>query len=312
MPKEREWKIFAQWAKDYGDWFNRGFALMPYFPRFHSLRRLIHKELTGIMLQKYWPLHEDESRTLVKKVLQDPDAFSDSIRHYSGSVILRVTYGYQTAPQNDKFLVLAEEAIAAFAETFQSGPWAVDVFPWLRHLPSWVPGMKFKQTAAAWHKISMEFAEGPFEWALANQTVAALSSFFLAMALYPEVQPIGPLGIPHLLTKDDIYRDYQLPAGSIVMANVWSILRDPLVFPDPDEFRLERLWTTKSARRGIRIEMRSFWACTGVHFAEASMFIAIATALSQCNIRDPINSRGEHIRKDVEYQTGTLRYSRHL
>lgn len=60
--------------------FNQGLALIPYSPRFHSLRRLIHKELTGIMLQKYWPLHEDESRTLVKKVLQDPDAFLDSIR----------------------------------------------------------------------------------------------------------------------------------------------------------------------------------------------------------------------------------------
>lgn len=110
--------------------------------------------------------------------------------------------------------------------------------------------------------------------------MATLSSFFLAMALYPEVQiaaqaeidsvltngrlpqlsdcsslpyiecvmrevlrwnPIGPLGarctrspitfaktpyigLPHLLTKDDVYRGHDLPAGSIVLANVWWVM----------------------------------------------------------------------------------------
>jgi cytochrome P450 len=155
-----------------------------------------------------------------------------------------------------------------------------------------------------------------------SQTVAALSSFFLAMALNPGVQataqaeldqvipsgrlpelsdrpslpyieclmrevlrwnPIVPLGqqqrtgtivissdhtvgLPHLLTKDDVYKDYDLPAGSIVMVNVWyvrtpvrrrldseltrilrSILRDPLLFPRPEEFRPERFMDGKRA-----------------------------------------------------------------
>lgn len=41
-----------------------------------------------------------------------------------------------------------------------------------------------------------------------------------------------------------------------------------------------------------RIEICSFRTCPGVHFAQASMFIAMATALAQCNISDPIDSRG--------------------
>ncbi|KAJ7618949.1 cytochrome P450 [Mycena rosella] len=370
--------------------FSRGLGLLPYSPRFLSLRRLIHKELTGNMLQKYWPLHEEESRILINKILLDPALFLDSIRHYSGSVILRVAYGYQTAPENDKFLVLAEQVMGAFSLASQPGAWTVDVIPWLRHLPSWIPGMKFKRTAAIWAKLHMQVVDAPFEWALTHQdssllvqpnfvstilshspdalseddrdlllwasaslfgggadtTVAVLSTFFLAMALYPEVQaaaqaelakvvpsgrlpqlsdrpslpyiecvmrevlrwkPIAPLGLPHLLTKDDIYRDYDLPAGSIVMVNVWSILRDPLIFPDPEEFRPERFMNDKRALDTVAcIFGFGRRACPGVHFAEASMFIAIATALSQCNISDPINSRGERVRNDVEYQTGTI------
>jgi hypothetical protein len=51
-------------------------------PRLLSLRRLIHKELTVNGLQKYWPLHEDESRILIEKVLLDPWRLLDYIRQY--------------------------------------------------------------------------------------------------------------------------------------------------------------------------------------------------------------------------------------
>ncbi|KAJ7472154.1 cytochrome P450 [Mycena latifolia] len=418
MPKDHEWKTFAEWAKNYGDCvyfhvfgqpivildsltaahdlldqrtgFSQGIGLMPYSPHFLRLRRLIHKELTSNMLQKYWPLHEDESRILIKKILADPSLFLDSIRHYSGSVILRATYGYQTAPRNDKFLVLAEEVMAAFSLASQPGAWVVDFLPWLRHLPSWFPGMKFKQTAAMTRDVDTPLLVQPnfvstilsqspdalaeddrdlLLWASsslfggmayflkimnapdfipggADTTVAVLSTFFLAMALYPEVQAkaqaeldkvvlsgrlpqlsdrpslpyieclmrevlrwksIAPLGLPHLLTKDDIYKDYHLPKGSIVMVNVWSILRDPTIFPDPHEFRPERFINDQRALDSVAaIFGFRRRACPGVHFAEASMFIAIATALSQCNISDPVDSRGEQLRNDVEYQTGTI------
>ncbi|KAJ7748815.1 cytochrome P450, partial [Mycena maculata] len=116
------------------------------------------------------------------------------------------------------------------------------------------------------------------------------------------------IGVPHLLVKDDVYGNYQLPAGSIVMANVWSILRDPAVFPDPQEFRPEHFLNDK---RALDVATCIFGfgrrSCPGVHFAETSMFIAIATALSQCKVSDPTNFRGEKINKDVEYQTGTIR-----
>ncbi|KAJ7748816.1 cytochrome P450, partial [Mycena maculata] len=229
--------------------FAQALALMPYSPRLLSLRRLIHKELNGNVLQRYWPLHEEESRILVKKVLQDPRLFLESIRHYAGSVILRVTYGYQTAPQNDKFLLLAEKVMAAFSLASQPGAWVVDILPWLRHLPSWCPGTNFKQTAAVWNQMHMEVVEGPFDWALSNQdspdlvqpnfvstilsqspaalsaddrelllwasaslfgggadtTVAAISSFFLAMALYPDVQSAAQAEV------DRVVADGRLP-----------------------------------------------------------------------------------------------------
>ena len=35
------------------------------------------------------------------------------------------------------------------------------------------------------------------------------------------LQSVTPLAIPHLSTKDDIYKGYHIPKGSIVLPNAW-------------------------------------------------------------------------------------------
>lgn len=129
--------------------------LMPYTDRFRQLRRLITKELSGNALRKYWPMHEEESRALIRNIASDPRSLFASIRQYvsepmdsdigrtynhlivcsySGSVILKVTYGYQTAPSDDPFLVLAKQVMAAFSRASQPGAWMVDLIPWCQFL----------------------------------------------------------------------------------------------------------------------------------------------------------------------------------
>lgn len=34
---------------------------------------------------------------------------------------------------------------------------------------------------------------------------------------------IAPIGVPHLLTEDDEYKGYYIPAGSVVIANAWYV-----------------------------------------------------------------------------------------
>ncbi|KAF7336093.1 Cytochrome P450 [Mycena venus] len=304
MPKDHEWKTFSEWARAYGGdcvyfhvlgqpivvlgslvaahdllnqkvmageltGFARGLALMPYSARFQSLRRLIHKELSGNMLQKnlifFWiPFASTFSLSI----------HCDAISHnpsYAGSVILRVTYGYQTAPRDDKFLLLAERVMAAFSLASQPGAWAVDIIPWrrsfgkfataiidhlfsclVRHLPSWLPGTKFKQTAAIWAQLNMDVVEGPFNWALAHQspdvlseddqdlplwaaaslfgggadtTVAALSSFFLAMALYPEVQAAAQAELDRVLSPGQLPRLSDRPSLPYIECLMREVLR---------------------------------------------------------------------------------------
>ncbi|TFK39023.1 cytochrome P450 [Crucibulum laeve] len=113
----------------------------------------------------------------------------------------------------------------------------------------------------------------------ADTTVSVISSFFLAMTLYPEVQkkaqieletvvgntclpqnsdlprlpylaavvkellrwnPVAPIAIPHRAMADDVYRGYHIPKDSVVIANSWAVLHDPSLYPSPHEFSPER------------------------------------------------------------------------
>jgi cytochrome P450 len=73
-------------------------------------------------------------------------------------------------------------------------------------------------------------------------------------------RPVAPLGVPRRTTKvsssvsvslltscmkriwtqDDVYEGYFIPKGTIVLANIWAMNRDPALFPDYEEFRPER------------------------------------------------------------------------
>ncbi|KAF8879274.1 cytochrome P450 [Infundibulicybe gibba] len=112
-----------------------------------------------------------------------------------------------------------------------------------------------------------------------DTTVSYVHTFFLAMAMYPEVQKkaqaeidsvtggarlpcfddrdslpyvnaiikevlrwqvVAPLAATHASTEEDVYEGYRIPKDSIVIGNAWAILHDPIEFPEPEEFRPER------------------------------------------------------------------------
>ncbi|KAJ7320876.1 cytochrome P450 [Mycena albidolilacea] len=106
--------------------------------------------------------------------------------------------------------------------------------------------------------------------------------------------PPAPTGIPHELTHDDMYEGMFLPAGSIVMANIWGLLHDPTMYPDPFTFdpsrfiRDGKLDCTKNdpSRFVFGFGRR---ACPGRLFTEDSLWLMIAQFLAVYSISPPSN-----------------------
>ncbi|KAG5651973.1 hypothetical protein H0H81_006747 [Sphagnurus paluster] len=180
----------------------------------------------------------------------------------------------------------------------------------------------------------------------ADTTVSAISSFFLAMVLYPDVQtkareeiikvvgrdrlpnfsdreklpyieallkevlrwnPVAPLALPHKLIQDDVYDGYYLPAGSIVFANTWGIFKDPDLYSSPEEFQPERYLSSSVP------DPRSFAfgygrrVCPGQYLADGSLYLAIATTLSLFEITNAVDKKtGQPIVPVPNYKAGVI------
>jgi len=173
-----------------------------------------------------------------------------------------------------------------------------------------------------------KWASTGFYSAGADTTVSAISSFFLAMVLYPDVQKkareeidrvvgskclpsfadrpnlpyveallkevlrwntVAPLALPHRSIQDDIYDGYFIPAGSILFANTWGIFRDPELFTAPEVFRPERFLVDNA------LDPRSFAfgygrrICPGQHLADSSLYLTVVSTLSLFEITNAID-----------------------
>ncbi|KAG0697279.1 cytochrome P450 [Suillus ampliporus] len=89
-------------------------------------------------------------------------------------------------------------------------------------------------------------------------------------------RPTAPEGIAHRTTKDVIWENYCIPAGTTVVGNHWAISRDPDVFPDPHAFKPER-WLNDQGdlRDDVKFYVFGFGrrVCPGQHLASRAVTI---------------------------------------
>ncbi|CDO77629.1 hypothetical protein BN946_scf184946.g22 [Trametes cinnabarina] len=174
----------------------------------------------------------------------------------------------------------------------------------------------------------------------ADTTLSAIQSFFLAMASFPEVQAkareeldsvvgphrlprlsdreslpyveavakeclrwktVVPLGFPHRSTEDDEYRGYFIPKER---------------YPDPDVFKPERFLkegkldpdASDPADIAFGYGRR---ICPGRHFADASLFLSVATILHTLSITAPLGPDGKPTQLEGRMTPGVISYTRY-
>lgn len=105
--------------------------LLHYDDRWRAQRRHFHAFVgTRSALKQYESLLEHEARQLALHVLRTPGALDESIRQAIGSVIMKITYGYDALPERDPLIKLINEAMEHFGDVTESSKvWLVDFFP---------------------------------------------------------------------------------------------------------------------------------------------------------------------------------------
>ncbi|CAG9982739.1 unnamed protein product [Clonostachys byssicola] len=147
--------------------YNRFATGMPYDDTLRRHRKLIHQYIgTSASVIGLRKVQEREiSRTLMR-LLETPERLIDHVRTQVGATVIELTYGYSMeTKQPDPVLQLVSRWVDIFCATVIPGKWLVDLFPFMKHLPSWFPGAGFQEIAKRWRKEVFAAADVPFQFA---------------------------------------------------------------------------------------------------------------------------------------------------
>ncbi|KAI0699866.1 CyP450 monooxygenase [Cerioporus squamosus] len=146
-----------------GDW------LIPYSgytDLWRQRRKRFHEFFSATAIRDYAYAQEAGARKLVRLLLSAPEKYSDNVEFAFGSTIFSAVYGIKISSPNDRYLVMADEAMRIIKGAYTPGKFLVEVFPFIRHLPAWLPGMSFKRKAAEWSVLIQKMRNTPFNAAI--------------------------------------------------------------------------------------------------------------------------------------------------
>ncbi|KAK7048352.1 O-methylsterigmatocystin oxidoreductase [Favolaschia claudopus] len=152
---------------DLMDWtFNLG--LMPLGDRWRAHRRMFQTHFRSDVSREYRPSQMKKVHQFLRGLLSSPEDFMEHIKTMAAATIMETIYGYEVQPTNDRFVAIAEKAVKKLSDSFFPGAVAVNTFPILRHLPSWMPGAGFHRYAAECRELTAEMQKVPFEFTKQN------------------------------------------------------------------------------------------------------------------------------------------------
>ncbi|KAF8885510.1 cytochrome P450 [Infundibulicybe gibba] len=234
IPNAHSWETYAKWRETYGDAIyvsalgNSIVVLNSYEACVDLLEKrsnlysdrpvsVVASQLMGwqrsVTLAPYtdrWRRQEREIRRFLGLLIAEPDPERclHNFRFAAGRNLLMSLYGIDVKKADDPIITIAEEAIQYATYATTPGPsWSTSS---RFYLPSWFPGVAFKNFAKKGRAIADEMTYLPFNKTKADMktgdcepsftsinleagedediTVATVHAFLLAMVLYPDAQ----------------------------------------------------------------------------------------------------------------------------
>ncbi|KAM0270336.1 hypothetical protein ACHAPA_003520 [Fusarium lateritium] len=133
---------------------------------------------------EYNSLQEAEVGHFLLHVLDKPENLVDHIRKEAGSVILKIAYNYTAEPFKEDVLInMAGKSMDDFATAGVPGAFLVDILPFLRYVPDWMPGANFKRLARQWSSELEDLLEKPYAFVKHQHSLGKTDKSFVTRLL---------------------------------------------------------------------------------------------------------------------------------
>ncbi|KAL4062156.1 cytochrome P450 [Scleroderma citrinum] len=238
--------------------------------RSRETRRQFHRSIgTHAAIRAYHDIEYLEVHKFLKRVYEHPERLAIHVRRVTGSIVLRISHGYQVQDDHDSFIELGENALLVFSKSTTQGAFL------------WFPGAGFKTMARKWKAEVLEMVNLPHQWVkeqmaagvasksftstlldvpslteeddhiikwsaasfygvmlirsnfklILYQTASAINAFFLAMTLFPEAQKKAQAEIDAVIGTDRLPSYTDRESLPFVQAIVKEVLRWHVVSP---------------------------------------------------------------------------------
>ncbi|KAL4062105.1 cytochrome P450 [Scleroderma yunnanense] len=162
--------------------------------RSRETRRQFHRSIgTHAAIRAYHDIEYLEVHKFLKRVYEHPERLAIHVRRVTGSIVLRISHGYQVQDDHDSFIELGENALLVFSKSTTQGAFLVDNLPFLQYIPEWFPGAGFKTMARKWKAEVLEMVNLPHQWVKEQMAAGVASKSFTSTLL----------DVPSLTEEDD-------------------------------------------------------------------------------------------------------------
>ncbi|KAI8974876.1 cytochrome P450 [Trametes punicea] len=142
--------------------WTRNFAFRRYDDQWRTMRRLFWQHFQPSAVQNYRPIQQREARRFLRKLLEDDSDLDGSIKISVCQTLLNAVYGIPAKDITQRYVELLEESNANVSEAYVPGAFFVEFIPWLRHIPSWVPGTGWQKKVKEWKVQANSIFEEPY------------------------------------------------------------------------------------------------------------------------------------------------------
>ncbi|KAL7280912.1 hypothetical protein ACG7TL_005856 [Trametes sanguinea] len=143
-------------------------VLMQYGQHWRTHRRILAHSFHPDTLEGARPMLTSVARRFLKDILSSPTQLSEHIGFTFADAMMRIVYGIHLTDRSDRFFHMAETIVHVGSVMSTPGAFAVDTFPFLRYVPSWFPGGRFKRLAAAWAAQTLAYRDELFDAGMAS------------------------------------------------------------------------------------------------------------------------------------------------
>ncbi|KAG6836285.1 hypothetical protein H0H93_009476 [Arthromyces matolae] len=151
--------------------WNHTLTFTGYGKAFQRYRKLLQEHFKPSMISGYHPIQALAARRFLQDIL----------------IIMQVTYGHEITSNDDPYMDITDKTSHALGNAGPPGGTPVDLFPFLRYMPSWFPGTYYAEFARSqkavvdvlhnypFDQVVKELAEGNAKPSFLSQTLESLS-----------------------------------------------------------------------------------------------------------------------------------------